>query len=242
VDLILTFGGPATAAAKHATAAIPIVFLLVADPVAIGVATSIERPGSNATGVTNHDPRQPRKQFELLKEVLPALTRVTILSDADIPGGDASGLAPIERANVAAARGLRLEPQVFKVKGPNPDLEDVVAAVQGEGAEALLVLEVPVPIAHRKRIAELAAGRGIPTMFPGGLGDAGGLITDGTSVLDGLPRLPAIADKVLKGAKPADIPIEVIRRPALAINLATARQIDVTIPAAVLQRADTIIE
>jgi putative ABC transport system substrate-binding protein len=242
VDLILTFGGPATTAAKRATAKIPIVFLLVADPVAIGVAATIERPGSNGTGVTNHDPEQARKQFELLKEVFPELTRVAILSDADIPGGDASGLAPTESVNDEAARALGLRPQVFKVKGPNPDLEGAFAAMERERAEALLVLEVPVPIAHRKRVAELAAARRLPTIFPGSLGDAGGLITCGTSVFDGLPRLPIIADKVLRGAKPADLPIEVISRRALVINLATAREIGVTIPPDVLQRADNIIE
>jgi len=242
VDLILTFGGPATSAAKKATATIPIVFLLVADPVAIGVAASLERPGSNATGVTNHDPEQATNQFALLKEVFPELTRVAILSDADIPGADASGLAPIERVNDDAARAHALRPQVFKVRGPNPDLENIFAAMEKERAEALLVLEVPAPISYRKRVAELAIARRLPTIFPGSVADAGGLITYGTSVFDGLARLPVIADKVLRGAKPADLPIEIIARRVLVINLATARAIGVGIPPRVLQRADTIIE
>jgi putative tryptophan/tyrosine transport system substrate-binding protein len=126
----------------------------------------------------------------LLKELFPGLTRVAILSDADIPGADASGLAPIERVNDGAARELGLLPQVFKVKGPNPDLEGAIAAMEKERSEALLVLEVPVPIAHRKRVAELAAARGLPTIFPGSLADGGGLITYGTNVFDALPRLP----------------------------------------------------
>jgi putative ABC transport system substrate-binding protein len=242
VDLILTFGGPATFAAKTATANIPIVFVLVADPVAIGVAASLERPGSNATGVTNHDPEQATGQFALLKEVFPELTRVAILSDADIPGADAGGLAPIERVNDDAARAHGLRPQVFKVRGPNPDLEDVFAAIEKERAEALLVLEVPAPMFNRKRVAELATARRLPTIFPGSVADAGGLITYGTSVFDGLPRLPVVADKVLRGAKPADLPIEVISRRVLVINLATARAIGVGIPPRVLQRADNIIE
>jgi len=241
VDLIMTFGGPATAAARKATATIPIVFLLVADPVAIGVAASLERPGSNATGVTNHDPEQATNQFALLKEVFPEVTRVAILSDADIPGADASGLAPIERVNEDAARAHGLQPQVFKVRGPNPDLEDVFAAMEKERAEALLMLEVPAPMLLRKRVAELACGRRLPTIFPGSVADAGGLITYGTSVFDGLPYLPAIADKVLRGAKPADLPIEVISRRVLVINVAIARAIGVTIPPRVLQRADNII-
>lgn len=138
IDVILTFGGPATAAAKKATATIPIVFLLVADPVAIGVAASLGRPGSNATGVTNHDPDQARMQFALLKEVFPKLTRVAILSDADIPGADANGLAPIERVNDEAARALGLDPRVFKVRGPSPDLDHVFTAMTRERAEALI--------------------------------------------------------------------------------------------------------
>jgi putative ABC transport system substrate-binding protein len=109
-------------------------------------------------------------------------------------------------------------------------------------AEALLVLEVPAPISHRKRVAELATARRLPTIFPGSVADAGGLITYGTSVFVGLPRLPVIADKVLRGAKPADLPIEVISRRVLVINVATARAIGVTIPPRVLQRADNIIE
>ena len=242
VDLILTFGGPATMAAKKVTTKIPIVFLLVADPVAIGVAASLGRPGSNATGVTNHDPQQAREQFALLKEVFPELTRVAILSDADIPGADASGLAPIERINDHAARALSIQPEVFKLRGPSPDFGTVFAAMERAGAEALLVLEVPVPIVHRQRIAELAAARRLPTLFPGSLGDAGGLITYGTSVFDGLPRLPIIADNVLRGAEPADLPIEVITRRVLAINVATARRIGVTIPPGVLQRADNVIK
>ena len=241
VDLILTFGGPATFAAKKATATIPIVFVLVADPVAIGVAASLDRPGANATGVTNHDPEQPTSQFALLKEVFPELTRVTILSDADIPGADGGGLAPIERINADAARAHRLRPQVCKVRGPHPDLEDVFAAMEKGRAEALLVLEVPAPMFHRKRVAELATARRLPTIFPGSVADAGGLITYGTSVFDGLRRLPVIADKVLRGAKPENLPIEVVSRRVLVLNLATARAIGVGIPPRVLQRADNII-
>jgi putative ABC transport system substrate-binding protein len=131
---------------------------------------------------------------------------------------------------------------VFKVSGPNPDLEGAFAAMARQLNEALLVLEVPVPIAHRTRVAKLAPARCLPTIFPGSSGDAGGLITYGTSVSDGLPRLPMIADKALRGPKPPDLPIEVISRRVLVINLATAPEIGVTIPPRVLQRADNIIE
>ena len=123
VDVIATYGGPATSAARMATTTIPIVFALVADPVAIGVAATLARPAGNLTGVTNDDPEIANRHIGLLKELNPKLARVAILSDSDIPGADASGLAPIERTNVAAARAAGLTPQVLKVRGPTPDLD-----------------------------------------------------------------------------------------------------------------------
>jgi putative ABC transport system substrate-binding protein len=108
VDVIVAYGGPPTNAARKATTTIPIVFSLVADPVAIGVATTLERPGGNLSGVTNHDPELASRHMALLKEALPGLTRVTIFGDADIPGADASGLAPIERMTAAATRAAGL--------------------------------------------------------------------------------------------------------------------------------------
>jgi putative tryptophan/tyrosine transport system substrate-binding protein len=110
VDVIVTFGGPPTNAARKATTTIPIVFALVADPVAIGAAATLERPGGNLTGVTNNDPELPVRQMALLKELFPKLARVAIFSDADIPGADATGLAPIDRTNAAAARAAGLTP------------------------------------------------------------------------------------------------------------------------------------
>jgi putative ABC transport system substrate-binding protein len=168
VDVIATFGGPPTNAARKATTTIPIVAALVADPVAIGVAATLERPGGNITGATNNDPELASRQLDMLKAINPKLARVAILSDADIPGADASGFAPIERANMAAARAAGLTPQVLKVRGPKPDLETAFKAMVSEGAEALVVLEVPATIADRQRIAELAAKHRLPTMFWGG--------------------------------------------------------------------------
>jgi putative ABC transport system substrate-binding protein len=132
------------------------VFALVADPVGIGAAATLERPGGNLTGVTNNDPELPLRQMALLKEVIPNLARVAIFSDADIPGADASGLAPIDRANVAAARSAGLKPQVLKLRGPTPDFDAAFKAMAREGAEALVVLEVPAVFARPKTVAELA--------------------------------------------------------------------------------------
>jgi putative ABC transport system substrate-binding protein len=133
-------------------------FALVADPVGIGAAATLERPGRNLTGVTNNDPELPLRQMALLKEVIPNLARVAIFSDADIPGADASGLAPIDRANVAAARSAGLKPQVLKLRGPTPDSDAAFKAMARarEGAEALVVLEVPAVFARPKTVAELA--------------------------------------------------------------------------------------
>jgi putative ABC transport system substrate-binding protein len=242
VDVIATFGGPSTNAARKASTTIPIVAALVADPVAIGAAATLERPGGNITGATNNDPELASRQLEMLKTLFPKLARVAILSDSDIPGADSSGLAPIERANVAAARAAGFTPQLLKIRGPKPDLEPAFKAMGSEGAEALVVLEVPATIADRRRIAEMAANHHLPTMFWGGASDAGGLLSYGTSFTADFPRLPIIIDKILKGAKPADTPFEVISQRELAINLKTARDLGVTIPAALLKRADRVID
>jgi putative ABC transport system substrate-binding protein len=134
VDVIVSYGGPPTNAARKATTTIPIVFTLVADPVAIGAAATLERPGGNLTGVTNNDPELPVRHMALLKQMIPKLARVAIFSDADIPGADANGLAPIDRANVAAARAAGLTPQVLKLRGPKPDFDAAFKAMANEGA------------------------------------------------------------------------------------------------------------
>jgi putative tryptophan/tyrosine transport system substrate-binding protein len=242
VDIIVSYGGPPTNAAQKATTTIPIVFALVADPVAIGAAATLERPGGNLTGVTNNDPELPVRQMALLKEMLPSIKRVAIFSDAFIPGADASGLAPIDRANAAAARAAGLTPQVLKLRGPKPDFDAAFKAMTDEGAEAIVGLEVPSIFAIAKTVAELATARRIPTMFWGGQGDAGGLMSYGTSYTSTFPRVPVYVDRILKGAKPAEMGIEVFSKHQLVINLKTARELGVTVPDALLKRADRIIE
>lgn len=241
VDVIAAYGGPPTSAARKATTTIPIVAALVADPVALGFAETLQRPGGNVTGITNHDAELATLQLGLLRQVLPALTRVAFLSDADIPGADASGLAPIERANVAAAKAMHLTPQMLKLRGPAPDFGAAFDAMVAARADALVVLEVPVPFANRERIAELAAVRRLPTMFWGGAANAGGLMAYGTSFADTYPRMPEYVDRMLKGAKPADTPFEVITRRVFVVNLTSARRLGVTIPREVLARADRVI-
>ena len=242
VDVIATYGGPASSAAFRATKTIPIAFAIVADPIALGLATTLERPGGNATGSTNHDPRQAQLQLAMLKELLPSLQRIVILSDDDIPGADASGLAPIDRTAVAAAQEFGLQSQVLKLRGPLPDLEAAFETVAAHKADALLVLEVPVTLNHRKRIAEMAAARKLPSMCPAAYSDAGGLISYGTSVVDTWPAVPGFIDKILKGAKPGDLPVQVITRRELTVNAKTAHTLGLSIPAELLERADRVVD
>jgi putative tryptophan/tyrosine transport system substrate-binding protein len=242
VDVIVSLGAVGAQAAKKASTTIPIVFVGAIDPIAIGFAAALERPGGNVTGITSFDPKQATKQFELLREMIPKLARVAILSDEDIPRAD--GWNPLEKANDAAARALGLRPQWLKVKGPTPDLEGAFKAMQDEGADALVVLDVPVPIIHQKRIAELAAKYKLPTMFLGGrrMSEAGGLIAFGTGLLDTFPRIPTYVDRILKGAKPGELPVEVLTRHVLVVNLKTAREIGVKMPSDLLRRADQVID
>ena len=173
VDVIAAYGGPPTAAARKATTTIPIVAQLVADPVAIGAAATLARPGGNVTGTTNHDPQRATRQLAILKAVFPDLARVAFVSDADIPGADASGFVPIERDNIAAAEALKVRPQTLKLRGPMPDLPAALDTVVAEKADAIVMMEVPVTILTRARIVELASARRIPMMFWGGVADAG---------------------------------------------------------------------
>lgn len=242
VDVIATYGGPASSAAFRATKTIPIVFAIVADPIALGFASTLERPGGNATGSTNNDPKQAQLQLAMLKELLPRLQRIVILSDQDIPGADASGLAAIDRTAVAAAQELGLQSQVLKLRGPSPELEAAFETVAAHKAEALLVLEVPVTLNHRKRIGEMATAQKLPSMFPAAYSDAGGLISYGTTVVDTWPAVPGFIDKILKGAKPGDLPVQVITRRELTVNARTAQNLGLSIPAELRKRANRVVD
>src|SRR5262245_56752370 len=243
VSAIMALGGPAARAAKDATSRIPVLFSIVTDPVALGLVASMEKPGGNVTGITSLDPEQATHQLALIRSVFPNLTRLAILSDATIPGADPSGFAPIDRANAAAARKLGIKPFLHKMAGgPTTNFAGVLDAMVRERAEALLVLEVPVPFAHRKKVAELAAGRRLPAIFPGGQSDAGGLIAYGTSVAETWPRMPVLVDKVLKGTEASELAVERHTRRELVVNLKLARALGLAVPDEVLKRADSVIE
>jgi putative tryptophan/tyrosine transport system substrate-binding protein len=242
VDVLVTYGGPPTNAARKATTTIPIVAALVADPVAIGVAATLARPGGNITGVTDHDPERAARQLSLLKEIFPKLARVAFMSDADIPGADASGMAPIDRDNLGAATRLGFAPQVLKLRGPSPDFAAALDSLVAEKTDAMVLMNVPVTFNVSARIGELATARRIPTLFWGGASIANGLMSYGTNFTETYARMPVFVDRILKGAKPAEMPFEVITRQELVINQKVARELGVTIPAEVLKRADRVIE
>ena len=246
VDLIVALGGPSAMAAKRATETISIVFAIVTDPVALGLVASMERPGGNITGVTSLDPRQADAQFALLRRVFPGIERVAILSDDTIPGGDADGMAPIDRANIAAARALGIQPQVVKLRGPGPgrpevDFDAAFDAMAAAGAQAVVVLDTPIPFAARRRIGELALARRLPAMFAGGLRDGGGVITYGTSVAATWPLMASAIARNWTGESPGSIPVQVLTRRELVFNLRSAETVGIAIPPALLAEADAVI-
>lgn len=235
VDVLAVTGAVTARAAKKAVTDIPIVFSVVVDPVADNVVPSLERPGGNLTGVTSFDPQQARKQLELLREVIPGLKRVAILGDQGVSEA-------LMKASEEQARALGLQPQRLRVAGPSPALEGTFAAIRQEHADVALVLEEPVLGVHATKIAELAAKDRLPTMFPPSRVAAGGLIAYGTSQVEAIQRMAAYVDKVLKGTKPGDLPVETVTRYELIVNLKTAQEIGVTIPPEVLKRADRVIQ
>ena len=229
VDILVGVGAVVARAFKSATTTIPVVIAVVIDPVGLVA----ERPGGNLTGLTTFDPQEARKKLELLKEVVPGLARVALLGDQALR--DTMG-------HEEQARALGLQPQSLKIAGASPDLHGVFQAMERERADALLVLELPATVIHRKRIAELAAQQRLPTLFAAGSSDAGVLLSYGTRVTEAARRLAAYVDRITKGAQPADLPFAVVVRPELIVNLKTAQEIGVAIPPEVVKRADRIIQ
>lgn len=235
VDVIAVQGAVTVRPLKTVVKDTPVVFAIVVDPVAEEVVANPQRPGGNITGVTTFDPQEARKQLAVLKEVLPGIKRVALLGEEAIRE-DAI------KARAEQARALGLQAQRFRVTAPNPDFEGAFAAFRQEHADALLVMEEPLVMNNKRRIAELAARDRLPVMFPLSGEDAGGLVAYGTSFVEGYRHLAAYVDKVLKGAKPGDLPVEAVNRYELVVNLKTARELGVTVPAAVIKRADRVIQ
>jgi putative ABC transport system substrate-binding protein len=238
VDVIVSLGTQGVTAAKNATETIPIVMIAVRDPVGIGLIASLPRPGGNVTGVSGYAGLEiVARQLELLKETVPKIRRVAILSN---PTNAYHQLA-IREANVAA-RSLGVQLQVLEARGLN-EFDGAFAAMAKERVGALLVLSDTLFSSHRTRLADLAARSRLPAAY--GVREsveAGGLMSYGPSFLDLHRRSATYVDKILKGAKPADLPVEQPTKFELIINLKTAKALGLTIPQSLLQRADQVIE
>jgi putative ABC transport system substrate-binding protein len=237
VDVIVAMTGAATQAAQQATRTIPIVMSLVNDPVGSGLVASLARPGGNVTGLTIMSPDLVGKQLELLKEVVPKVSRVALLRHPDNPAS-AVQLRGAEAA--APALGVRL----LTLEARNPqEIDSAFVAMTRERAGALLIIPDAVFGNQRRQIAELAAKGRVPSMYwLTEYAEAGGLMGYGANSLDLKRRAATYVDKLLKGARPADLPVEQPTKFELVINLRTAKAIGLTIPPSLLQRADQIID
>jgi putative ABC transport system substrate-binding protein len=237
LDVIVT-GGPApTRVAKGATATIPIVMTQDPDPVGNGFVASLARPGGNITGFSTHAPEISGKQLELLKETVPKLSQVAVFGTSTIPGHALS----LREIGLAAGT-LNIQLQYLDVLGPK-DIETAFQAVSKGRADALLVLGGAVLGSQRTRILEFAVKRRLPAIYTGPtISEAGGLMSYGVSVTNLTRRAAVYVDKILKGAKPADLPVEQPTKFELTINLKTAKQIGLTIPPNVLIKADMVIK
>jgi putative ABC transport system substrate-binding protein len=236
VDVIVAGTAPAPEAAKRATSTIPIVMLSHPDPVGSGLVTSLGRPGGNVTGLSSLSPELRGKQIQLLKEALPSLSRVAILSNPSIP----SHAMDVKETEVAA-RALKMRLQVREVRGPS-ELAGAFSTATKERAGALVVLSGTIFFAHRTRIAELATQSRLPTMYSWRENaEAGGFMVYGPSLRDNWRRAAWYVDRILKGAKPGDLPVEQPTKLELVVNLKAASALGVTFPPTVLARADEII-
>ena len=237
VDVIFAYGTPGSLAAKEASTTIPIVFAGVADPLEIGLVAALSTPGANITGVTSNNPELSAKRVSLLKEAVPAASRLAVLANPEFK------ITPSMVAETGlAARALGVDVKVVELRR-REDLAKAFETMTAAKVNALVVLVDPMFIAERRRIAELALSSRIPAMYHlRQFVEAGGLISYGVEYTEAFQQGAVLVDKVLKGAKPADLPVEQPWRFALTINLRTAKALGLTIPPSLLQRADQVIE
>jgi ABC-type uncharacterized transport system substrate-binding protein len=236
VDIIVTAGPTTTSAVKEATVTIPIVMGLDPDPVGNGFVASLARPGGNIPGLSSLAPEISGKQLELLKEIVPRLSRVAVLANSTNPGN-----AQVLRETELVAGALKVQLQyldVLDLKG----IETAFRAASKGRADAVLALNSPVLNSHRTQVADLAVKNRLPAIYPWPeIVEAGGLMTYSASYTDLFRRVATYVDKILKGTKPADLPVEQPIKFEFIINLKAAKQIGLTIPPNVLVRADKVI-
>jgi putative ABC transport system substrate-binding protein len=240
VDVILATGTPASLAAEQATRTLPIVFVAAADPVTSGFVTSLARPGGNITGLFNLAPELVGKCLEQLTQAVPGVSRVAALWQ---PGGQGERMdKDMLKAADVAARTLGLRLQFVEARGP-ADFDRAFSEMTRARAGALTVLPSPMFLSERRRLADLAAKNRLPAVYPSRESvDAGGLMSYGPDLADLFRRAATYVDKILKGAKPGDLPVEQPTKFELVINLKTAKALGLIIPPSLLQRADEVIQ
>lgn len=237
VDVIVASNPAGTFAAKRATASIPIVMVNTPDPVQLGLVASLGRPGGNITGTTTLSADLSVKQIELLKEAVPRAVRIAVLWNPHNPWHPLA-----MKGAQAAARSLAVELQAVELRRPE-ELENALATMARERAGAVLVLSDPMTFFHRARLADLSAKRRLPTMHGvRGYVDAGGLMSYWAHQEDLYRRVGSYVDRILKGARPGDLPIEQPSRFELVINLKTAKGLGLTIAPSLVRRADELIQ
>jgi putative tryptophan/tyrosine transport system substrate-binding protein len=237
VDVIVTAGPSPTRAAKEARVTIPIVMTNDGDPVGSGVVASLARPGGNITGLSTLAPELSGKRLELLKEIIPKLSRVAVFGESTQPGN-----AQSLRETELAAKALAVQLQYLEIRDPK-DIETAFQEARKGRANAILPMESRVTVSHRTQIADLAVKSRLPAIYgnPENV-EAGGLMSYGVSIVDLYRRAATYVDKILKGATPADLPVEQPKKFEFIVNLKAAKQIDLTIPPNVLARADKVIK
>ena len=238
MDIIAATPTPAALAARNATGTIPIVGVSLTEPVALGLIASFARPGRNVTGVSYSVGADIfGKDLELLKEVVPKVRRVAVLSNPDGPA------QPLTISNIkGAARSLGLQLLLLEARGPG-DFDGAFAAMARERVGALFIVQDPAFIPHRARLTDLAVKKRLPSVFTQRADvEAGGLMSYGPNFPDMYRRAAIYVDKILKGAKPADLPVEQPTKFEFVINLKTAKTLGLTIPQPLLQRADEVIQ
>jgi ABC-type uncharacterized transport system substrate-binding protein len=239
VDLIVASGGPAALTAKGATTTIPIVTTTTGNPVVLGLVASLARPGGNVTGLSSLSPELNSKRLEILKDAIPKLSRVGVLR---LPGvGIAGGLQMKEIRPAAVALKLKLEE--IETQLDAKDLESAFQTAKQKQVGAIMTTTTRPFFGERKRIVELAGKYRLPAIYPDKeYVDEGGLMSYGTDLADLYRRAAGYVDKILKGAKPADLPVQQATKFEFIVNLKAAKQIDLTIPVRVLERANQVIK
>ena len=237
VDIIVAQGTPGILAAKSATTTIPIVMASSGDPVAAGLVASLARPGGNVTGMAGFAPEGAAKRLEVLKDALPRTQKVAVLFNPDSP----LSMAVIFPAMEATAKSLRLELQQFPVRGPS-EFDGAFAAMAKRRVDAVVTTDDAVSIANAGAIANLASKMRLPSVGLPEFAEAGGLMAYGVNRLELFRRAAHFVDRILKGAKPADLPVEQATRFETVVNLKTAKALGIAIPQSFLLRTDRVIE